>query len=141
MCINAQAVNAEGIAPYSWPAFSPRFVCVCTSCALPFSLLLYVNLRFNNYKLINYKTEPKGPNELLCSLYITCYVVDSGGNKRKLCVAVALMGNPTVVFLDEPTTGVDPEARRHVWNTLAAARNTGTTIILTSHRYSHESFY
>ena len=62
------------------------------------------------------------------------YVVCSGGNKRKLCVAVALMGNPTVVFLDEPTTGVDPEARRHVWNTLAAARNAGTTIILTSHR-------
>jgi len=53
-------------------------------------------------------------------------------------VAVALMGNPTVVFLDEPTTGVDPEARRHVWNTLADARNAGTTIIITSHKYIYD---
>src|SRR6218665_1621560 len=76
-----------------------------------------------------------GSGVLLINYDVLCYAVGSGGNKRKLCVAVALIGNPTVVFLNEPTKGADPEARRHVWNTLAAVRKTGATIILTSHRY------
>ncbi len=44
----------------------------------------------------------------------------SGGNKRKLSAAIALIGDPPVVFLDEPTTGVDPSTRRHLWNILSA---------------------
>ena len=39
----------------------------------------------------------------------------SGGNKRKLCVALALVGNPPIIFLDEPSAGMDPEARRFMW--------------------------
>ena len=58
----------------------------------------------------------------------------SGGNKRKLSTAIALVGDPPVVFLDEPTTGMDPEARRHVWNVLSDARARGTTLVLTTHR-------
>ena len=42
----------------------------------------------------------------------------SGGNKRKLSVAIALLGNPPVIFLDEPSTGMDPEARRFMWGSL-----------------------
>lgn len=42
----------------------------------------------------------------------------SGGNKRKLCVACALIGGPDVQFFDEPSTGVDPIARRFLWHTL-----------------------
>jgi ATP-binding cassette, subfamily A (ABC1), member 3 len=42
----------------------------------------------------------------------------SGGNKRKLCVAMSLVGNPSLVFLDEPSAGVDPIARRYLWNIL-----------------------
>jgi len=61
-------------------------------------------------------------------------VVFSGGNKRKLSTGIALIGNPSIIFLDEPTTGVDPVARRLLWNTLAQVRDSGKTLILTSHR-------
>lgn len=57
----------------------------------------------------------------------------SGGNKRKLSAAVALIGNPAIVLLDEPTTGMDPKARRHFWNAITEIRNRGKPIILTSH--------
>lgn len=59
----------------------------------------------------------------------------SGGNKRRLNIAMALIGNPTLVLLDEPTTGVDPAARRSLWNTLQSCQAAGQAIILTSHRY------
>jgi ATP-binding cassette subfamily A (ABC1) protein 3 len=57
----------------------------------------------------------------------------SGGNKRKLSTALALIGNPPIVFLDEPTTGMDPVARRHLWNCITKVRDAGTSIVLTSH--------
>ncbi|CAL8072882.1 unnamed protein product [Orchesella dallaii] len=57
----------------------------------------------------------------------------SGGNKRKLSTALALVGNPPIVFLDEPTTGMDPVARRHLWNTISNIREAGTSVVLTSH--------
>merc|ERR1719154_796049 len=57
----------------------------------------------------------------------------SGGNKRKLSTALALIGEPSLVFLDEPTTGVDPASRRKVWSAIQAGRDRGQTIILTSH--------
>nr|XP_034183985.1 retinal-specific phospholipid-transporting ATPase ABCA4-like [Osmia lignaria] len=57
----------------------------------------------------------------------------SGGNKRRLNIAMALIGNPTLVLLDEPTTGVDPAARRSLWNILQSCQAMGQAIILTSH--------
>lgn len=57
----------------------------------------------------------------------------SGGNKRKLSAAVALIGDPAIILLDEPTTGMDPKARRHFWNAIAQIRDHGKPIILTSH--------
>jgi len=57
----------------------------------------------------------------------------SGGNKRKLSTAIALIGDPPVVFLDEPTTGMDPGARRHLWNVLLDVVSQGRTLVLTSH--------
>ncbi|CAL7939782.1 unnamed protein product [Xylocopa violacea] len=57
----------------------------------------------------------------------------SGGNKRRLNIAMALIGNPTLVLLDEPTTGVDPAARRSLWNILQTCQAMGQAIILTSH--------
>ncbi|KAB0796416.1 hypothetical protein PPYR_10477 [Photinus pyralis] len=57
----------------------------------------------------------------------------SGGNKRKLSTALALVGNPLVLFLDEPTAGVDPATKRHLWNVLCKIRDGGKTIVLTSH--------
>lgn len=61
--------------------------------------------------------------------------VRSGGNKRKISTGIALIGDPPLVLLDEPTSGMDPVARRHLWDVLNAARDAGTSIVLTSHRY------
>ena len=71
---------------------------------------------------------------------VYCFFSPSGGNRRKISVAVALLGSPKVVFLDEPTAGMDPEARRATWRAVAAARNKGQTIILTSHRYKKKKY-
>ncbi len=57
----------------------------------------------------------------------------SGGQKRRLDLGVALVGNPELVFLDEPTTGFDPAARRAAWNMIRSLRELGTTILLTTH--------
>lgn len=56
----------------------------------------------------------------------------SGGMKRRLDIAMSLIGTPAVIFLDEPTTGLDPEARLEVWNTVKELAGSGTTILLTT---------
>jgi len=57
----------------------------------------------------------------------------SGGQRRRLEVAVALIGDPQLVFLDEPTTGFDPSARREAWGMIDELRRLGTTVLLTTH--------
>ena len=57
----------------------------------------------------------------------------SGGQRRRLDVALGIIGNPELLFLDEPTTGFDPEARRSFWALIQNLRGNGTTILLTTH--------
>jgi len=57
----------------------------------------------------------------------------SGGQKRRLDLGLALIGDPTVIFLDEPTTGFDPGARRNAWETIRNLRALGKTVLLTTH--------
>ena len=57
----------------------------------------------------------------------------SGGQRRRLDVALGILGNPELLFLDEPTTGFDPEARREFWALITSLADGGTTIILTTH--------
>ncbi|KAG6615655.1 ABC transporter A family member 1 [Phytophthora cinnamomi] len=59
----------------------------------------------------------------------------SGGNKRKLSVAIAMIGNPAIIFLDEPSTGMDPVSRRFMWDVIAdiSTRGKESTIVLTTH--------
>jgi ABC-2 type transport system ATP-binding protein len=57
----------------------------------------------------------------------------SGGQSRRLDFALALIGDPELIFLDEPTTGFDPEARRAAWETIRSLRELGKTILLTTH--------
>ncbi|WP_088289616.1 ABC transporter ATP-binding protein [Kineosporia sp. A_224] len=57
----------------------------------------------------------------------------SGGQRRRLDVALGIVGNPELLFLDEPTTGFDPQARRDFWDLVRSLRSDGTTILLTTH--------
>jgi ABC-2 type transport system ATP-binding protein len=57
----------------------------------------------------------------------------SGGQKRRLDLALGLVGNPELLYLDEPTTGFDPEARHGAWDLIRGLRAAGTTILLTTH--------
>uniref|UniRef100_A0A8D1K909 ABC transporter domain-containing protein n=1 Tax=Sus scrofa TaxID=9823 RepID=A0A8D1K909_PIG len=68
------------------------------------------------------------------SLYADCLAgTYSGGNKRKLSTAIALIGCPPLLLLDEPTTGMDPQARRMLWNTIMGIIREGRAVVLTSH--------
>src|SRR5258708_37726591 len=57
----------------------------------------------------------------------------SGGQKQSLSIATALVNAPRVLFLDEPTTGLDPQARRNLWELAQALRQEGRTVLLTTH--------
>jgi ABC-2 type transport system ATP-binding protein len=57
----------------------------------------------------------------------------SGGQARRLDLALALVGDPELIFLDEPTTGFDPAARRTAWDTVRSLRDLGKTVLLTTH--------
>lgn len=59
----------------------------------------------------------------------------SGGNRRKLSVAMALIGNPPLIFLDEPSTGVDPQAKRFMWNIISkiSTQRKKSAVIITTH--------
>ena len=57
----------------------------------------------------------------------------SGGQKQRFSIAAALVHNPKVFFMDEPTTGLDPQARRHLWELVQQVRDRGISVILTTH--------
>ena len=57
----------------------------------------------------------------------------SGGQKQRFSIATTLINHPKIIFLDEPTTGLDPQARRNLWDLILTIRSTGTTVIITTH--------
>ena len=57
----------------------------------------------------------------------------SGGQKQRFSIATTLINQPKIIFLDEPTTGLDPQARRNLWELIQQIRTTGTTVIITTH--------
>ena len=85
-----------------------------------------------------YYDDPRPPSEVLTLVGLDDKAdaktrTLSGGQKRRLDLGVALVGNPELIFLDEPTTGFDPGARRAAWETIRALRSLGKTILLTTH--------
>lgn len=64
----------------------------------------------------------------------------SGGQKQRFAIATTLINKPLVIFLDEPSTGLDPQARRHLWDMIRGIRDAGTTVIITTH-YMDEAEY
>lgn len=57
----------------------------------------------------------------------------SGGQKQRFSIATTLINNPKIIFLDEPTTGLDPQARRNLWDLIIDIRSMGTTVVITTH--------
>lgn len=64
----------------------------------------------------------------------------SGGQKQRFSIATTLINKPKIIFLDEPTTGLDPQARRNLWELIKSIRDRGTTVIITTH-YMDEAEY
>jgi ABC-2 type transport system ATP-binding protein len=85
-----------------------------------------------------YYENPKDPREVIDLVGLTEKTDSlgrtlSGGQRRRLDVALGIIGNPELIFLDEPTTGFDPEARRAFWSLIRKLRDEGATILLTTH--------
>ena len=64
----------------------------------------------------------------------------SGGQRQRLLLAMALINNPSLIFLDEPTTGLDPQARRHLWEIVTDIKEQGKTVVLTTHYMEEAQF-
>ena len=85
-----------------------------------------------------YYSNPRDPREVVESVGLgekrnALIHTLSGGQRRRLEVGLGIVGNPELLFLDEPTTGFDPEARRDFWELIRGLRDLGTTIVLTTH--------
>jgi ABC-2 type transport system ATP-binding protein len=85
------------------------------------------------------------PMELLEKVQLTDksnakYKALSGGQKQRFSIATTLIHQPKIIFLDEPTTGLDPQARRNLWQLIKEIRSAGTTIVITTH-YMDEAEY
>jgi len=92
-----------------------------------------------------YYPNPADPEQVMAAVGLTEKANSrngklSGGQRRRLDVALGIIGNPEVLFLDEPTTGFDPEARREFWVLIDRLKSNGTTILLTTH-YLDEAQY
>jgi len=86
----------------------------------------------------SYYPDPRDPDEVLALVGLGEKAKSrgkslSGGQRRRLDVALGIIGRPTLLFLDEPTTGFDPEARRQFWSLIRTLRELGTTMLLTTH--------
>jgi ABC-2 type transport system ATP-binding protein len=86
----------------------------------------------------SYATHPQSPEELLDIVGLSGVGATpvkrlSGGQQQRLSLALALVARPELVFLDEPTSGMDPQARRGTWELIRALRNDGVTVVLTTH--------
>ncbi len=86
----------------------------------------------------SFYAQPRSADEVLEDLQLTekadAWVGKlSGGQRQRLAVATALVGNPKVLFLDEPTTGLDPQSRRQLWDIIRAFQKNGGTVLLTTH--------
>ena len=85
-----------------------------------------------------YYSNPRDPQEVMHAVGLdekekSLVRTLSGGQRRRLDVALGIIGSPELLFLDEPTTGFDPEARRSFWALIQSLRSDGTTILLTTH--------
>ena len=115
--------------------YCPQFDALLENLTAKEHLYLYAAIKGIPYDLRKDLVEKKIVEMNLKKYENVCAGTYSGGNKRKLSVAIAMLGNPPIVFLDEPSTGMDPEARRFMWNVISRISTTRkrSSIILTTH--------
>jgi ABC-2 type transport system ATP-binding protein len=97
-----------------------------------------LNVRETIELFASFYSDPRPTAEVLAELELTEKAESwvgklSGGQKQRLAVATALVGNPRILFLDEPTTGLDPQSRRQLWDIVRAFQKKGGTVLLTTH--------
>ncbi|KAM5330692.1 ATP-binding cassette sub-family A member 2 isoform 2-T2 [Glossophaga mutica] len=131
--VNGHSVLKELLQVQQSLGYCPQFDALFDELTAREHLQLYTRLRG-----IPWKDEARVVQWALEKLELTKYAdkpagTYSGGNKRKLSTAIALIGNPAFIFLDEPTTGMDPKARRFLWNLILDLIKTGRSVVLTSH--------
>lgn len=129
------AVTIYGLDPYAdRRALRPELGIMLQSGGLPGQLTVIETMRM----WAGTMSTPRDVGDVLDDVQLT-HRADvkvsalSGGEQRRLDLACALLGDPSVVFLDEPTTGLDPESRRNTWNLLVGLKQRGVTMILTTH--------
>jgi ABC-2 type transport system ATP-binding protein len=132
---SAGEVEVLGVDPASPPReWRERIGIVLQQCRMPSELSVRETLEL----YAGYYRDPRPVDETIALVGLESKADDrtgrlSGGQQRRLDVAVALIGDPELLFLDEPTTGFDPTARRQAWNLIAGLRDLGKTVFLTTH--------
>ncbi|XP_064420182.1 ATP-binding cassette sub-family A member 2 [Latimeria chalumnae] len=131
--INGHSILKELLKVQQSIGYCPQFDALFEELTAQEHLELYTRLRG-----VPWKDEERIVKWALEKLELTKYAdkpagTYSGGNKRKLSTAIALIGFPSLIFLDEPTTGMDPKARRFLWNLILDIIKTGRSVVLTSH--------
>uniref|UniRef100_A0A8U8B5I5 ATP-binding cassette sub-family A member 2 n=1 Tax=Geospiza parvula TaxID=87175 RepID=A0A8U8B5I5_GEOPR len=131
--INGHSILKELLQVQQSLGYCPQFDALFDELTAQEHLELYTRLRG-----IPWKDEERVVKWALKKLELTKHAdkpasTYSGGNKRKLSTAIALIGYPAFIFLDEPTTGMDPKARRFLWNLILDVIKTGRSVVLTSH--------
>jgi len=114
--------------------FRDRIGIVLQSTADAADLTVYETI----HHFAGYYSDPRDPSEVVEAIGLeekknSLVHTLSGGQRRRLDVGLGIIGNPELLFLDEPTTGFDPEARRDFWDLIRGLRDMGTTIVLTTH--------
>uniref|UniRef100_A0A8C0G4I6 ATP-binding cassette sub-family A member 2 n=1 Tax=Chelonoidis abingdonii TaxID=106734 RepID=A0A8C0G4I6_CHEAB len=131
--VNGHSILKELLQVQQSLGYCPQFDALFDELTAQEHLELYTRLRG-----IPWKDEERVVKWAMKKLELTKYAdkpasTYSGGNKRKLSTAIALIGFPAFIFLDEPTTGMDPKARRFLWNLILDIIKTGRSVVLTSH--------
>lgn len=115
--------------------YCPQFDALLDNLTVKEHLELYANLKCIPKELIMQLVQKKIKEMDLQKFSDVCACKLSGGNKRKLSVAIAMIGNPPIVFMDEPSTGMDPKARRFMWTVIStiSTKRKHSSILLTTH--------
>lgn len=131
--IRGRLIKLENLQMYKDVGYCPQFDAMFDDLTGEETLKFFCMLRGVPWRFIEQLSKALAKELNFIDHFLKIVNSYSGGNKRKLSTAVALLGSPSVIYLDEPTTGMDPGAKRHLWMVLSRYREAGKTIILTSH--------